>query len=80
MKATLGNRVMFVKTAQYNIRLGVKNASGDLIYNTASAGFSYLKNTAAAPEGYVFMELLCVEPGSWIPIGSSGTWTFTNTP
>jgi hypothetical protein len=79
-KATLGNRVMFVKIAQQNIRLGVKTSSGDLIYNTSSSGFTFLKNTAAAPEGYVFMELLCVTPGSWMPIGSSGTWTFTNTP
>ena len=78
-KATLGNRIMVVKVPIQDIRIGVLTSSGDSIYNTSSVGYLYLKNTAGG-EGYAYIELLCVSAGSWMPIGSSGTWTFTNTP
>lgn len=79
-KAVPGNKITFVKIAQYNIRIQVETSSGDLIYNATSTGYSYVENNAASPEQYSFIQLLCVKTGSWIPIGSNGTWTFTNTP
>jgi hypothetical protein len=78
-KATLGNRVMVVKVPSFDIRIGVLSGSGDLIYNTSIVGFLYFKNTTAA-QGYAYIELLCVSAGSWMALGSSGTWFLTDTP